>query len=222
MKAVLFDLDNTLVDFVRFKREATKAALKAMKKAGLKTDKDWEHLLRIYWKAGIDGNTAFSTFLRQEIGKVDPELLKAAIRAYLKKKEEVVKPYPNVIPTLKALKDKGLKLGIVTDAPRAKARRRLEMMGIKKYFDVIVTVDDTGMEKPNPKPFRKALDKLRVPASEVLFVGDIPLRDVKGASEVGMNTALAKYGLVEGFLEDAKKVKPDFVLEDVKDVLKHV
>jgi len=222
MKAVLFDLDNTLIDFVYFKTECTKAALKAMKRAGLKTQATYKRLLKIYWKTGIDGNTAFSTFLRLETGHVEPKLLNTAIKAYKKRKEEVVKPYPGVIPTLKKLKKKGIKMGIVSDAPKSSVLKRMDIMKVRKYFDVIIAFDDTGAQKPNPKPFRAALKKLKVPASSVLFVGDVPLRDIKGAQAVGMKTALAKYGVDDWFKADIPKVKPDYVLNNPNDLLKYV
>jgi putative hydrolase of the HAD superfamily len=111
-----------------------------------------------------------------------------------------------------------LKLGIVSDAPRMRAWLRLAEMNLTEYFDLVVTLDDTGKLKPHKMPFKAAVEKLGLSPEEILFVGDRPDRDIKGAQAVGMKTALAKYGS----LFPKKEIKPDFELEDVSDLLEIV
>lgn len=194
IKAVLFDLDQTLIDFLKMKREACKAAIKAIIKAGLKINKRtaFKKLMNTYFRVGIDSNIAFTKFLEEQTGRVDEKILQAGIDAYLKKKPNFLKPYPHVLETLEWLKFRGLKLGMVTDAPREKAMQRLDGIGITKYFDVIVTFDDTGVKKPNKLPFELAMSRLDVSSSEVLFVGDSLKRDIIPAKNLGMKTLLIK------------------------------
>jgi putative hydrolase of the HAD superfamily len=218
-KAVLFDLDNTLIDFVKFKKETAKAAAKAMVKQDfpLSEKETYKRIFSVYDRFGIEYQKTFYQVikpLKLEINKAE-QIQQAAILAYLQKKFDVLKPYPKVKPTLKKLRKKGLKLGIVTDAPRNKAWQRLVLTGLDKEFDIVVTHHDTLKHKPHPSPFKVALKKLNLPPSEVLFVGDNPDRDIKGAKKVGMMTCLAKYGLwVKG------KTKADYEVRRFEDLEK--
>ena len=91
------------------------------------------------------------------------------------------------------LKTKGIKLAILSDAPRMRAWIRLASLKLTDFFDVVVTRDDTRRIKPHKKPFLYVLKKLRVEAGEALMVGDWPERDIKGAKAVGMKTCFARY-----------------------------
>lgn len=217
VKAVLFDLDNTLIDFIKLKRNASSAAARAMVKAGLKFNgKNIENeLFDFYLKDGIDGNTAFQNFMKLHHGKIDDRILAAGINAYLSAKDEWIKPYPKVGSTLGKLRKKGLKLGVVTDAPRLKAYQRLDAMGIVGFFDVVVGFEDTGKQKPSSLPFRKALSKLNLEANEVLMVGDWPERDIEGAKKLGMKTCWASYG--GNSLNE--KIKADFEINKFEEIL---
>jgi len=203
VKAVLFDLDQTLIDLMKMKTEACKSAIKAMIKAGLKINerKGYRKLMQIYFKTGIDSNIAFSKFLEEETGRVDERILQAGINAYLKTKPSFLKPYPYVLETLEYLKSLGLKLGIITDAPREKALQRLEGMNINHYFDLIITLDDTGEKKPSEKPFKLAMKKLNLYPEDILFVGDSFVRDIKPAEKLGMKTLQIKR------YEDLKRIR---------------
>jgi len=206
IKAVLFDLDQTLIDLIKMKTEACKSAIKAMIKAGLKIYEKtgYRKLMHTYFKVGIDSNIAFTKFLEEEIGKIDEKILNAGINAYLKTKPSFLKPYPYVLQTLEYLKSLNLKLGIITDAPRVKAVQRLEGMNIIHFFDLIITFDDTGEKKPSDKPFKLAMEKLNFYPEEILFVGDSFIRDMKPAEKLGMKTLQIKR------CEDLKKIKELF------------
>jgi len=91
-----------------------------------------KQLFDFYMKHGIDSDDAFVKFVEKIHGKIDYKILAAGVNAYDASK--VVKPYPNVKKTLKKLKKKGLKLGVVTDAPRLKAYQRLNLMGMDNLF----------------------------------------------------------------------------------------
>ncbi len=222
MKAVLFDLDNTLLDFMKMKRIASAQAAFAMVSAGLKMEEKEvaDSLLATYFEVGIESENAFQKYLERNKGHYAPgdrdRILASAINAYLKAKEVFLDPYPNVVPTLIKLIKKGLKLGILTDAPRLKAFQRLNAIGLEHFFDVVVCKDDTGVAKPDRLAFDTAVKRLGVPASEILFVGDNPERDILGAQKAGMKTALAEYG--NGWYK-GEKVKADYVLKDISELL---
>jgi len=198
IKAVLFDLDNTLIDFLTFKKETAKAAAHAMVKQGLPTDEIHAYglIFSVYDEKGIEHQKTFYEVVKPFGLPVDDaeRIQQAAIAAYLKRKFEVLRTYPDVKATLMKLRRKGLKLGIVTDAPRNKAWQRLVLTGLEKEFDVVITHDDTLELKPHPSPFSLALKRLGLLPGACLFVGDNPDRDIKGAKEVGMRTCWARYG----------------------------
>ncbi|MCK4635104.1 MAG: HAD family hydrolase, partial [Candidatus Aenigmarchaeota archaeon] len=83
-----------------------------------------------------------------------------------------------------------------------------------------LTLSETGEKKPSKKPFEMAIKKLKLKPDEILFVGENPERDIKGAKSVGMKTALALYGL--DYRNKPKKIKADYIIKDVSEVLKFV
>jgi len=219
IRAIIFDLDNTLIDFVRFKNACIKAAVDAMISEGLGISKKEaiNMVFELYKEYGWDNQKIFDKFLKKTKGLVDYKLLATAITAYRREKTKYMKPYPNVIPTLKKLKSKGIKLAILSDAPRLQAYIRLADLGLLDYFDPIVTLEDTGKRKPHPAPFKKILSELKLKPQEVLMVGDAPQWDIKGAKQVGMKTALAMYGLVDH--ANAKKIRADYEISDIKELV---
>jgi len=219
IKAVLFDLDNTLVDFMRMKEACSDAAISAMVEAGLPMEEGRARklLFEMYEKVGIENQNIFEKFLRKAMGRVDYKVLASGVAAYRRVKGGHLVPYPHVMETLIKLKQKGLLLGIVSDAPRMQAWLRLAEMNLIEFFDIVIALEDTGQKKPSKLPFNAAIRKLGLKPGEILFVGDNPLRDIKGAKGVGMMTALASYGqLFKG------KAISDFVLRDIKDLQKIV
>jgi len=200
LKAILFDLDNTLLDFSGFKRESALAAAKAMKKTGVPlTEKElYARIFKVYDAKGIEYSRTFGDVLYGlEMDQHHIERARqAAIIAYTKKKYECLKPRAKAIQLLSSLKLK-YKLGIVTDAPREKAWQRLVLAGLDGFFYPVVTYNDTLEHKPSLKPFELALYLLKVKPDEVLFVGDFPERDIIGAKKAGLHTCLAKYGCID-------------------------
>ncbi|MEK6982068.1 MAG: TIGR02253 family HAD-type hydrolase [Candidatus Micrarchaeota archaeon] len=218
-KAVLFDLDNTLIDFLTFKKETAKAAAKAMVEQGLPLSEvqAYGKIFSVYDEKGIEYQKTFYEVVKPfnlEINQAE-KIQQAAIIAYLKRKFEILRPYSMVKPTLKKLREKGLKLGIVTDAPRNKAWQRLVITNLENEFDFVITHDDTMEKKPHPTPFYLALQKLNLLAPACLFVGDNPERDIKGAEEIGMKTCLAKYGL----WNKQNEVRADYDIEKFEDLI---
>lgn len=214
IKAVLFDLDNTLIDFMKMKRMCIGAASSAMVDSGLKMDREKieKELFHIYDKYGIEYERVFQKFLKTK-GQIDYKILASAIIAYRKVKASFLEPYPGVEKTLLKLREKGLKLGIITDAPKLNAWMRLVSMGIADFFDVVISSGKN--KKPNSLPFRKALKTLKVKPEEALMVGDWPERDVLGARKVGMKTCFAKYGYVKGSM----KIGADYEIENFEELL---
>ncbi len=221
IKAILFDLDNTLIDFMTMKKASCEAAVSAMISAGVDIDKKeaLKALFDIYDEYGYEYNLVFQRFLEKIHKKVDYKILAAGIIAYRKVQQSFLEPYPNVVPTLLALKQKGIKLGIVTDAPRLKAWMRLTEIRLQDFFDVVVAHGDVNELKPSAIPFTKALDALHVTPEDVLMIGDMPERDIAGAKAVGMKTCFARYGWIRG---EKPQTAADFEIDSVEELLRIV
>ncbi|MFA5406309.1 MAG: HAD-IA family hydrolase [Candidatus Nanoarchaeia archaeon] len=222
IKALLFDLDNTLLDFVKMKITCSKASVKAMIKAGLKmTEKDaYTKLMSIYAKTSYEDPVIFENFLKEFNKKIDYKILSAAIVAYRRVVNDLLIPYEGVTETLKILKRKGLILGIVTDAPRLKAWIRLTTAGLSNYFNLIITLGDSKRRKPHKIPFQKALRELKLKPEEVLFIGDNPEKDIAGANKIGMKTVLAKYGSFIKSKSINKDEKPTYIINKFNELLR--
>ena len=196
IKGVVFDLDNTLLDFMKMKEFAVKAAIKGMIEAGLivNEDKSYNEINSIYEEFGWENQKVFDVFLEKSIGHVDNKFLAAGIVAYRRAREANLMAYPNVNKTLMALSKSGIKLGVVSDAPSREAWMRIYYLNLYHYFDVVITYDDSGERKPSPIPFQLALDGMGLRPEETIMIGDWPERDVVGAQQIGMKTAFARYG----------------------------
>lgn len=217
IKAVVFDLDNTLVDFMAMKSQAVNAAILAMRDAGFQLN-EGEIRLRIdaiYKEKGIEFQLVFDELLYQEFSKIDYKILSAGVIAYRRAREAALVTYPHVTMTLIELMKMRLKLGIVSDAPTKEAWLRLTYLNLHHIFDAVVTFDDTGERKPNPGPFRKVLDRLGVQPEESLMVGDWAERDVVGAKQVGMKTVFARYGNTFG----TQVSHADYDIDDITEVV---
>jgi putative hydrolase of the HAD superfamily len=217
IKAVIFDLDNTLVDFMRMKREAITAAIRSMIDAGLglSATEVQERIDAIYKERGIEFQSVFDQLLYDVFQKVDYKILSAGIIAYRRAREAALVPYPHVYMTLTALLKRGIKLAVVSDAPGREAWLRLCYLNFHHLFDSVVTFEDTGERKPSPAPFLRALQLLNVKASETLMVGDWAERDILGAAQVGITTVFARYGDTFGTVNSHAK----YELNDVSELL---
>jgi HAD superfamily hydrolase (TIGR02253 family) len=217
IKAIVFDLDNTLVDFMKMKRRAIEEAIPAMIDAGLKiTHEEANRIIdEIYKEQGIEYQQVFDVFLQRVLNKVDYKILSAGIVAYRKAREAALIPYPHVYSTLNKLLKMGIKMGVLSDAPAKEAWLRLAYLNFHHIFDTVVTFEDTGVRKPDPAPFIKVLEKLNVNPLETLMVGDWAERDIEGAQNVGMKTAFARYG--DTF--DTKTHNADYELKDISELI---
>jgi putative hydrolase of the HAD superfamily len=187
--AILFDLDNTLVDLVHAKKEACRAIVR---------------------EAGTgDADVLFSYFLREVHGFEDPRNLldflsdqgvlsletgEKCVRIYEEVKIRCTQPYDGVPELLERLHEQAIPLAIVTDANRENAEKRLAKTGISGFFACLVTPESTGTWKPSPEPFLHALAALGIPAGDGMVVGDSPRRDIAPARALGLTTVYAAYG----------------------------
>ena len=217
IEAVIFDIDNTLMDFMKMKRAAVEAAVDYMIDAGLDIDKQTmvDKIFKVYWEEGIEDQNIFDKVLLREFGQIDYKILAAGIIGYRKAKEAHMMLYPHVRMTLSELLRMGIRLGVVSDAPRLPVWLRIVSLNLHHYFEKVITFDDTGERKPSPKPFLKIIDDMKIKPQNAIMVGDWAERDIVGAKNIGMITAWAKYG--NQF--DTKNSGADWELDDIYDLI---
>ena len=219
MEAVLFDWNNTLVQFT------------------------WDdELLAVGHRAGLqaigrdDDPAAFTIRHRERVverGTPDEryesllhELLDEAtddqVDAFIDAEHEAWAPAFQVLGSaqalLEALRSRGLKTGVVLNSwpdPGRVLRRDIERAGLAELFDVIVISSEVGLRKPDPGIFQLALTELGVDPADAMFVGDRLDTDVQGAANVGMTTVQALWFRAD----DTPAIEPDFMAFTPMDVL---
>lgn len=227
IKAVIFDIDNTLIDFYKMKELSVEDAIYAMIAAGLKKSHDevWNAIDKIYKEYGVEYQNVFNEVLRQFEGKVDNKKLGAAISAYRKVRTGHLAPYANTVPTLIELLKRGYKLGVISDAPSLQMWIRLCDMKLEHFFDFVIASEDEGELKPSPLPFKKAIGILKLKPEEIMMVGDNIGRDIVGAKNTGMVSVFARYGQLDKRIvgielrNSSEKIKPDHEIDDIKELL---
>jgi putative hydrolase of the HAD superfamily len=122
---------------------------------------------------------------------------------------------PHVLPTLTRLRDRGLKLAIVSNTliPGFALDRHLALHGLLELFPVRVYSSEIGYRKPHPAIFEYALQRVGVHAADAVFVGDKVRKDIVGARRAGMRTVLRQLGAQPGPHHTA-----DFVLGRISDL----
>lgn len=213
IRAIVFDLDNTLVDFMRMKRDAVDAAIEGMIDAGLALPRDTvrARIEAIYQERGLEFQQVFDVLLEREFGHIDPKILASGIIGYRRARASALTLYPHTQMTMLELVRRGIRLGVVSDAPRMQVWLRLCELSLQHMFDAVVTFDDTRERKPSPAPFREVLSRLGVAPGEALMIGDWAERDVVGGKSLGMLTAFARYG--DTF--DTQASGADFDIDDI-------
>ena len=98
------------------------------------------------------------------------------------------------VDTIKELKRRGYKLGMITNGDSLLQNMKLDTAGIRDYFDMSVVSDDIGIWKPEAGIFEYAMEQLGVTNEESVFVGDHPINDIQGAKNAHMNVIRMNYG----------------------------
>lgn len=105
--------------------------------------------------------------------------------------------YGDVRPTLETLKDRGVRLGVLSNWSEHLALV-LERHGLVRYFSFLVVSAEAGCEKPDEQIFRMAIDRAEAPIDRILYIGDYPEEDILPAERIGLDALLIdryeKYG----------------------------
>ena len=201
LDVVLFDLDDTLHDDTYAYHSAAEEVARevaaehgidalALKAAYIaEAEGFWHRLSAADLKVKLAGIRAgmWQTAL-ESVGVDDTELARRSAERYNAYRAKYFTLFPGAIEVLRSLRERGVKLGIVTNGLSETHREKIALLQISEYFDAIFLSDEVGMVKPDPLLFAHACRTLGGAPAHAAMVGDRYERDVHGAMEAGLYT----------------------------------
>lgn len=192
-RAVLFDLDGTLLDHTGAAADAITAAFPGEDPGRLV--RRWLELTEASVDRYLAGELTFAEQRRARIvplarelglGDWDDARADAWLRGYLERYASAWRPFPDAPGPLAALAERGLRLGVITNGDARQQRAKIERIGLADRLTYLVTSGETGAAKPHPEIFRVACAGLALPARDVVYVGDRLDIDARGAASAGL------------------------------------
>jgi len=216
-RAVLIDLDGTLVDSVPDLARAANAMRVEFGLSPLREDviatfvgKGIENLVHRALSGSMDGRAEQARF---------PEALQAFRHAYHVVNGEKARIFEGVVEGLQAMKAQGLRIAVVTNKPAEFTAPLLERIGLRAYFDAVVSGDSVARKKPDPDPMLHACALLGVQPAEAVVVGD-SMNDASAAKAAGCRVLLVPYGYNEG--RDVHAIESDGIVSSLLDAARWI
>jgi phosphoglycolate phosphatase len=212
VKAVIIDLDGTLLDTIPDLAAAANMMLTQMERPPLD-----ETLLRTFVGKGIP-RLVERTLAGHIDGAPDPETMARALPIFERHYNAVngrhMTIYPGVKEGLTMLAEKGIPLACVTNKSMRFTRPLLEMTGLSGYFEHVVAGDTLTRKKPDPAPLLHACEALRVSPRDMLMIGD-SVNDTQAARSAGCPVFCVTYGYNEGL--DVRALDTDAVVSTLEE-----
>lgn len=204
-KALLFDLDGTLLDTNELIIESFLHVLEETFPGKYSR----EHVLPFL------GPPLYETF-----DGIDPTLTETLTASYrkwnLERHDQMVVPFEGVVDTLRQLKQEGYKMAIVSTKRREMIDRGLQLMECENLFDTIVGFEDVTHTKPDPEPIQIALQRIGANKEDALMIGD-NFHDIEGGQRAGVDTAGVAWS-IKGEAHLAT-YNPTYMLHQMSDLL---
>jgi len=214
IKAVIFDIDNTLWDTKKFAAMARREALRAMMKAGLKkyagAARAETELEKIISRRGANYHHHFDELCRRVAGRVEPKIVASGVAAYHKEKWKMG-PFAEARGVLRALRRRGVRVFAATEGIVMKQWDKLVRLGLADEFEDVFVSEGVGVDKVRGM-FAHILRRKGLEAGEVVVVGDAYDRDVAPARKIGMAALLVR--------RTGRKTKN--VISNLREVLRYV
>lgn len=186
-RAVLFDLDDTLID--RRASLGRLAEVLAKEYAGQLTTRDQlalESIIRLADGGGYHPRAQVAEDLVRSLPWQSAPTPSELASFWEARFPACSHPTDGLFDVLAWIRTQGLKTGIVTNGRTTAQGRKIALLGLADLVDTVVISETVGVWKPDPRIFELALERLRVPPSEAWFVGDNPANDVLGAMAAGL------------------------------------
>ena len=209
LKGLIIDMDGTITKFNLDYMSARRRALDELEKLGLRTPEMNEQISLYILLNQLREKLEPSKFL-----KLRATFYKFFEEMELKAAEDVVL-YPGAANTLRALRSKSLKIGLVTNNSRAGTDLTLKRLSLQEIFDAVVTRDDCEEMKPASAPILKILTELNVPPDAAILVGDGVL-DIQAAKAARVRSVAVSTGPFP--IERILNAQPDYLLSSVNEL----
>lgn len=212
LKAILFDVDGTLVDTVQLIVKALDYTYR--KHLGIALP--YEEIRRLI---GLPLHVQMHYLDDKVNGHVDYALMEADERAFYETHRHEERVIPEMVDAVRTAKQRGFLTALVTSKNRleyAVVRPRLQL---DAWVDAVVTADDTERHKPHPDPVLKALEQLGIDPEEAIYIGDT-VYDIACGRSAGTLVASVAWGA--HLPEDLQSAQPDYFFESPKDVLEWI
>ncbi|MDC3412264.1 pyrophosphatase PpaX [Aquibacillus sp. 3ASR75-11] len=205
IRTILFDLDGTLIDTNELIIASFEHTL------AIHTDRSYarEEIVEFI---GPPLKDSFETINANQVD----QMIETYREHNLSHHDDYVTAYPTVVETIYALKQAGYKLGVVTTKMRKTVNMGLQLTGLQKAFDVVITLDDVTHAKPHPEPILTALTALDGNAASTIMVGD-NYHDIEAGQNAGTRTAGVAWS-IKG-KSKLESYKPDYMLEQMSDLI---
>jgi putative hydrolase of the HAD superfamily len=186
-RAILFDLDETLND-----RQATLKIFVEhfLQEFASKLEPiSFDDLLLEYQRLDAGGyrpRDQVHDLLAESLPWLEPVLPETLLAFWYDLFPKLSVSMPHARETLMGLKSRGIKLGLVTNGKSKIQNRKVDVLELREFLDLILISEDVGIKKPDPRIFETALEHLKLKAAQVWMVGDHPVNDVLGARGAGL------------------------------------
>jgi putative hydrolase of the HAD superfamily len=198
MKAIIFDLDDTLVDDRRAANFAFRALYEGIKdRVGISMEEareKWDYCLANHYAKYLNGEITFREQRRCRIRDILGNRETSDIEAdeiftiYLSEYEKNIELFDDVLPFLKS--HRHFKMGIITNGDLIQQRKKVNSTGLDGFIEVVMVSGDSGFKKPDPAIFEKTCDMLTCSPGECWFIGDHFEYDFLGSSRAGMKPVM--------------------------------
>lgn len=207
IKAVFFDIDDTLYDTSGFAKLARKAALNVMIDAGLPLDSNEAYLLlrEIIDEYGSNYDKHFNILTKRVFGEEKPLLIALGMITYHNVKFALLRLFPQTTKTLIYLKEQGYHLGVISNGITIKQWEKLIRLDLHHFFDHVITSEEARAEKPDKYIFELAMEKMGCNASNSIMIGNKFSEDIIGALNAGMSAILVNSKLNDSNKEYLKR-----------------
>lgn len=197
LDAIFFDIDDTLFSTTVFAEKARRAAIDAMLRAGLRADRDT--CLRELDEVLVEFTSNYGNHFDKVIERLPAEastghnravLVAAGVAAYHETKWRELQIYDDAYAVLKWLADTPLVRGIISAGITVKQAEKLVRLRILDFLTpgAIFFTDQVGFSKPNPKLYRRVLQRLKLDPARCMYVGDNPTHDIDPCNREGWVT----------------------------------
>jgi pyrophosphatase PpaX len=203
-RAVVFDLDGTIVDSVELIVVSFQHAIREVLGREISREESIAYVGRP---------------LREQMTIFSPEHADELVDSYRefnhREHDRMLKLYDGILHLLNGLQKAGVKVGLVTSKSRHTTQMAFDLTGIESYFDATICADESPKNKPSPDPILACLEELGIPPGDAAYVGDSPA-DIQAARAAGVEPIAVTWGVFDP--ETLAAEKPDRLVHTIPEL----